>query len=420
MFNGIGSQTFGIQGWQPPVGGAAYVMPAAPGSFALAGVAVGLTYKSTTHVQYVIATPIGAVAINETADLEYAIYGTQISEKPVPVPPTSGSPYTLTAAPAAFVLAGTTTGLVYIHHYTMPATTAAFVLTGRAAGFIDAHGMSVTPGTFALAGTTTGLRIAHVMTAATAAFTLSGTATGLRIAHTLAVTKGTFTLAGTSTGLRAAHTMPAVKATFTLTGISANLVYGLFVNHYQLIAAPAAFTLAGNAVNLNKTTAYRLAVTVGAFTLSGNATRLAIGRVLPAATGAIVLSGKAANLVQVTVRKLVANTGVFTLTGYNTGLITHANKTILATPTSFVFSGQPIVLSRPRGFAAAPSQFVLSGKAANLHWSRPKMPAAVGQFRLTGYDTELTHRGDEFHLPIIGQPGRLEFGRKVFVVPGRW
>jgi hypothetical protein len=139
---------------------------------------------------------------------------------------------------------------------------------------------------------------------------------------------------------------------------------------------------------------------------------------LTAAPGAFVLTGNAANLIQVRKLTLAAGTGAFTLTGYGAGLVYHTNAVLLATPVSFVFSGSDTGLIRIRNLPVGTGQFVFTGTAAVLRRGNYKMPAERIALRFTGYDT--FYRDNDFHLPDFGDPGALEFGRKMYAIPGRW
>jgi len=353
---------------------AATIMPAAPAAFTLTGVATTLTYTpkppAVVSRQYVLATPIGGVLVHETNTLEFTVYGTQVSATATPAP--AGATYTLTAA------------------------TGAVTLTGVSAGFLFKHGMSVATGAFSLAGTAANLvyRRAYILAAATGAFTLTGTSTGL------IYKKGI----GAATG------------SFVFSGKTVNLVYGSLVNHYTLSATTQPFFVSAWPTGLRA--ARRITATTAAFNLAGTVTKLGRYRVMPVTTGAFVLSGKTANLIQVRKLTLAADTGAFTLTGYGAGLAYHTNAVLLATPVSFVFSGSDTGLIRIRNLPVGTGQFVFTGTAAVLRRGNYKMPAERIALRFTGYDT--FYRDNDFHLPDFGDPGALEFGRKMYAIPGRW
>lgn len=352
---------------------AATIMPAAPAAFTLTGVATTLTYTpkppAAVSRQYVLATPIGGVLVHETNTLEFTVYGTQVTA--TALPPVTGA-------------------------YTLAAATGAFAFTGVSAGFLFKHGMSVATGTF----------------------TFTGIAANLvyRRAYILAAATGTFTLAGTSTGLVYKRGIGAATGSLIFSGKTVNLVYGSLVNHYALPAAVGGFVLSGQATALRA--ARRLPATTAAFTLTGTSTKLARGYAVSAGTGAFVLSGKTTNLIQVRKLTLAADTGAFTLTGYGAGLAYHTNAVLLATPVSFVFSGSDTGLIRIRNLPVGTGQFVFTGTAAVLRRGNYKMPAERIALRFTGYDT--FYRDNDFHLPDFGDPGALEFGRKMYAIPGRW
>ena len=373
---------------------AATIMPAAPAAFTLTGVATTLTYTpkppAAVSRQYVLATPNGGVLVHETNTLEFTVYGTQVSATAAPL--VSGSPYTLTAATGAFTLAAPATALRAAR--VLSAAIGAFTLTGISTGFITKHGMSV----------------------ATGMFTLAGTSTGLRAARRLAAATGAFTLAGTSTGLVLKRGITAATGSLIFSGKTVNLVYGSLVNHYALPAAVGSFVLLGKDAGLRA--AHVLPAAIGAFTLAGSSTKLARGYAVSAGTGAFVLSGKTANLIQVRKLTLAADTGAFTLTGYGAGLAYHTNAVLLATPVSFVFSGSDTGLIRIRNLPVGTGQLVFTGMATDLRRGNYKMPAERIALRFTGYDT--ARKDDDFHLPDFGDPGVLEFGRKMYAIPGRW
>jgi hypothetical protein len=374
----------------------ATVMPAAPAAFTLTGVATTLTYTpkppAAVSRQYVLATPNGGVLVHETNTLEFTVYGTQVSATAAPA--VSGAPYTLTAATGAFTLAAPAVALRTAR--VLSAAIGAFTLTGISTGFITKHGMSVATGMFTLAGTSTGLRAAR------------------RIDASQVGSLHLFT--GYNPNLVRSRALPAATGALVFSGKDAGLVYGSLVNHYTLPAAVGGFILTGQAVGLRA--ARRLSVTAAAFTLAGTSTGLLRGRVLTAAPGAFVLTGNAANLIQVRKLTLAAGTGAFTLTGYGAGLVYHTNAVLLATPVSFVFSGSDTGLIRIRNLPVGTGQFVFTGTAAVLRRGNYKMPAERIALRFTGYDT--FYRDNDFHLPDFGDPGALEFGRKMYAIPGRW
>jgi hypothetical protein len=373
---------------------AATIMPAAPVAFTLTGVATTLTYTpkppAVVSRQYVLATPIGGVLVHETNTLEFTVYGTQVSATATPL--VSGSSYTLTAATGAFTLAAPAVALRAAR--VLSAAIGIFTLTGISTGFITKHGMSV----------------------ATGMFTLAGTSTGLRAARRLAAATGAFTLAGTSTGLVLKRGITAATGSLIFSGKTVNLVYGSLVNHYTLFAASQPFFVSTWPTGLRA--ARRIIATTAAFNFAGTVTKLGRYRVMPVTTGAFVLSGKTANLIQVRKLTLAADTGAFTLTGYGAGLAYHTNAVLLATPVSFVFSGSDTGLIRIRNLPVGTGQFVFTGTAAVLRRGNYKMPAERIALRFTGYDT--FYRDNDFHLPDFGDPGALEFGRKMYAIPGRW
>lgn len=266
----------------------AYTLTADAGSFALTGVAAGLT------VGRKLTAEAGSFALTGVAaDLVYD---------------SGAGAYALTADAGSFALAGQAASLLVGRK--IAASAGAFTLTGRAAGLLHGSKLTASAGAFALTGVAADLTVGRHITAAAGAFTLSGQASGLLYGRRLTAGAGAFTLSGQAVTLNKGRTLAVEAGAFALTGFAATL-----------------------------TRTRALAAGVGAFALSGQAVGLLAGRKLASAVGSYALSGQSAGLL--IGRRLAAEAGAFAVTGVDAALTytPSSSPTLVAEPGAFVFVG---------------------------------------------------------------------------------
>lgn len=137
-------------------------------------------------------------------------------------------------------------------------------------------------------------------------------------------------------------------------------------------------------------TAYTLAAATGAFTLSGQAANLNRGIKTSGETGAFVLSGQDVSLLKG--KKLTTETGTFILTGQDIGTVRAIKMS--ANAGAFTLAGQDVGLTRGKNLIAEAASYSLTGVDADLvlEINNYVLSADSGSFNLTGQNADLIQR----------------------------
>lgn len=183
------------------LGGTAYTLTAAAGSFAITGVAAGLKY--------------GRV---------------------------------LTSAKGTFTITGVAAGLKYGRN--LPVTVGTYSLTGVAATLRYGHVLTASVGTFTITGVAANLNKTggYTLTASTGSFAITGVNAGLIAARKMAVTVGAFSITGVAAGLKVGRVVGAGPGAYVITGVNATLAAAVAA---RLTADTGSFVITGFAANLN-------------------------------------------------------------------------------------------------------------------------------------------------------------------------
>jgi hypothetical protein len=295
--------------------------------------------------------------------------------------------YTLTATTGALALTGTSTALAYGRTWTVFPGGA--YLTGTSVNLTPGgapanYPLTATTGALALTGNTAALQRALILQATTAALALTGSATNLLRASVLAVTQGALALTGSTAGLLRGIVLSATSGALALTGSAANLLRASV-----LAVTQGALALTGNVVDLVRSNARTLTALTGELLLTGRPANLLYNRLLSVTKGTLTLAGSAASL-----------TKTYILTSF---------------PAFLALTGANAVLRPAYRVAAQLGQLLLTGRDAGFVVFVPQhYTLAVVPDGLVLYSARVELRIDE------KQPGPMQWGRRLVVIPGRW
>lgn len=151
----------------------------------------------------------------------------------------------LTAQTGSFTLTGNAAALKFGHKLT--AEVGSFTLTGNAAGLARGVSLAAAAGTFTLTGVAAGLKLDRRITANVGTFTLTGNVAGLLTGgdKEIAAELGEFALTGNAANLLATRRLTAAAGSFALTGNDI-----LLPRSRVMAAGTGAFALTGNAAGL--------------------------------------------------------------------------------------------------------------------------------------------------------------------------
>ena len=218
------------------------------------------------------------------------------------------------AVAGSYALTGQNAGLA--KGYALAATTGSYVVAGIAAGLVATRTIGSEAGSLALAGNDAGLAVARSLSCVSGSFALAGSSTDLAAHRAVAADVVAFVATGQSVGLVAARVLAPAAGAVALTGNDAGLVYEP-IGGYEMSADAGVFALASNSVALTR--AAGLSAETGAVSVTGQDAPLAHGRYLTAESRTFALSGEDAGLAWT--RTLVASAGSFVLTGIDVGFL---------------------------------------------------------------------------------------------------
>lgn len=175
-----------------------------------------------------------------------------------------GGSYSMPANTGAFVLAGTTAGLVYARR--LQADSGTFTLAGTAANLVYGRTMPAAAGSYALAGTDVGMRYTRLMPANTAVYDMAGSSASLLFNRNLAAESGAYALASSDAGFMYNRRLAADTGAYTIAGTDATLVYTP-VGGYTLVAETGTYALTGGDAGLIYTR--NMAATTGSYAFVG-------------------------------------------------------------------------------------------------------------------------------------------------------
>jgi hypothetical protein len=398
-----------------------YPLNTAAGSYALAGVAINLTYVRNLKLL------AGAGAFT-------------LSPKQI----TGGIHHLLVAAPGAYALAGRPAGLTQQlgaqpGAYTLLASAAtllrfsklftaaaAFAESGKNATLLWNHKASAAPGSFVLTGNPPTLTFTRKLLAQGASFALAGKPATLLWNHVLQapqaravpqyVITGQADMFPIRTPLRTLSTsaghyqMFGHSSAFTTDGVFATKSIDGFLGLYTvssvgaglqasriLRAGTGAFALAGQGATLRRT--LKLNAAPAAYALNPFAAGLVVDHLLVAAAGAYALTGGSVLSPHQPLRTQVGTFAISTKTAallkksvlqaapgsYRVLLL----QALVAGPGSYAFAGKSATLQVSRPLNAAAGTFGVSAQTATLTW-KAELDSRAGGYRLTGSQGVLT------------------------------
>lgn len=317
--------------------------------------------------------------------------------------------------------------------YELTATTGALALTGNDANLTPSgasanYPLTATTGTLALTGNTAALQRALILPVTTGALALTGSTTDFLRGFALAATTGALALAGNTANLARGLFLTATAGALALAGNVADFMRGNILS-----ATSGALALTGSTAGFLR--GIVLSATSGTLALTGSAANLLRGAVLAVTQGALALAGNVVDLVRSNARTLTVLTGELLLTGRPANLV--RNYLLSVTKGTLTLAGSAVSLARTYILASFPAFLALTGVNVVLRPAR-RMAAQLGQLLLTGRSVEFTvFVPQHYTLDVVPdglvlysarvelridekQPGPMQWGRRLVVIPGRW
>ena len=245
-----GDDTIRVDDWEGGnVGGTAYSLSCAGGTYAVTGTAVSTLKKSKLG--------IGAGS--------YSLTGTAVSllsKKKIPI---EGGTYSLTGTAVSllkkskltldsgtYALTGIVASLLKKSKLTLDA--GIYSLTGTAVSLLSRKKISIEAGTYTLTGTNVTLTKttagAYILAIGSGSYNLTGTAVSLLSKKKLPIGSGVYTLTGTDISLKKNSKITLTAGSYLLTGSSVTLTYVPGLNAYVLTCGSGTYTLTGKDVTL--------------------------------------------------------------------------------------------------------------------------------------------------------------------------
>lgn len=258
------------------VGGTAYTLTAAQGSYTLSGQSVNLLFKRL-----------------------------------------------LAAVQGSYSLSGQAANLLFGRK--LAALQGSYVLSGQNANLLFGRLLAALQGSYTLSGQVANLLFGRLLAALQGSYSLTGQSADLIYSastYTLVAAQGSYVLTGQSANLLFGRKLTAAQGSYALTGQDASLLFGRL-----LTALQGSYVLSGQSANL---LAVRLLVaSQGSYSLTGQSAGLLFGRKLVASQGSYILTGQAANLFFG--RKLIALQGSYILSG-QAAVLTFSGFVFVVTP----------------------------------------------------------------------------------------
>lgn len=233
--------------FKPPAGATAYAIDAAPGSYALTGVAAGPVAGRMLNAapgSYALTGFLAALARGYQINAQpgsYAITGSSASTVADRLLNAAPGAYAVTgqsaaavagrvlsADPGSYALTGAVADLVYTAGavgYVLNAEPGSYALSGADAGTLADRVIQMSPGVYNITGLAAAILAGRVISADPGAYSLTGAQAGVVAGRAVSALPGVYALAGAPAGTLAARVIVASPGSYALTGVAATLVF---------------------------------------------------------------------------------------------------------------------------------------------------------------------------------------------------
>lgn len=299
------------QAWgsKEAAGPTVYSITIDPGSFIMAGQAVGLKHDSK-----VLVAPGGFVYTGQSAALK--------------------KDSKLLMAPGAYTYAGQTVGLLKESKLSIEA--GAYTYAGQIITLLKDSKLMVAAGSFIYTGQIVEFKYGYVISIEAGSFTYTGQAVNFKYDRIFHMDPGTYIMTGQVVNLLKDSLLGIEPGSYIVIGQAVGLL-----KDSRLAISPGSFIETGQIVNLLKDG--KLVIDAGSFIMAGQAVGLYYDRKLSAASGSYIYTGSDVTLTKTTEGySLIIEPGSFVFTGQPATLL--KDSKIIIVPASYVFNGKDVVL----------------------------------------------------------------------------